>query len=190
MVLDERILVIFEVIALALAGLLEFGFNTISLLEGRIRFVHCNLHVRMVPSGCIAWKRELAECEFLQGLSVGLREEEECDQDLDGSPDAIGDVILPSDVLQTDGVYELVEETNGTATSLEDHYTPCTDVVWEQLNQEGYNPLEPTRPEQGANTHCGSRRRRPFQRREDKGRSLQWWHEKPQLIQRWRTAHW
>jgi len=40
MVLDERILVIFEVIALALAGLLEFGFNTISLLEGRIRFVH------------------------------------------------------------------------------------------------------------------------------------------------------
>jgi len=40
MVLDERILFIFKVIAIALAGLLELGFDTISLLEGRIGFVH------------------------------------------------------------------------------------------------------------------------------------------------------
>jgi len=75
---------------------------------------------------------------------VSLREEEERDQDLDGNPGAIRDVVFPPKVLQADGVDELVEETNGTATGLEDYDTPCTDVVWEQLDQEGYNPLEPT----------------------------------------------
>ena len=78
---------------------------------------------------------------------MSLREEEERDQDLDGNPDAIRDVVSPSNVLQTDGIYELVEETNGTATGLEDHHTPCTDVVWEQFDQEGYNTFELMQPE-------------------------------------------
>jgi len=183
MVLDERILVIFKVIAIALAGLLEFGFDTVSLLNCRIRFVHCNLHVRIVPSGCIARERELAEREFLQRLSVSLGEEEERDQDLDDNPDAIRSVVFPSNVLQTDGVDELVEETNRTATSLKDHVTPCTDMVWEQLDQEGYNSFELMQPEQETNTHCRSRRRRPCRRQEDTGKSLQWWHEKRQPFQ-------
>jgi len=52
MMLDERILIIFEVIAVACVGFLELGFNTISLFEGHIRFVHSNLHVRKPPQDC------------------------------------------------------------------------------------------------------------------------------------------
>jgi len=51
MVLDERILVVLKVIAVACADLLELGFDTISLFESHVRFIHWNVRVRRA-SGC------------------------------------------------------------------------------------------------------------------------------------------
>jgi len=51
MVLDERILVILKVIAVACADLLELGFDTISLFEGHVGLVYWNVRVRRA-SGC------------------------------------------------------------------------------------------------------------------------------------------
>jgi len=70
---------------------------------------------------------------------VGLREEEEHEQNFDGNPDAIRDVVFPCEVFEADGVDELVEEASGTTPSLEDRDTLRTTVIWEQLDQEGYN---------------------------------------------------
>jgi len=73
---------------------------------------------------------------------VSLREEEEHEQDLDGNPDAIGNVIFPCEVLETNGIHKLVEEASGTIPGLEDRDTLCTAVVWKQLDQVGYNAFE------------------------------------------------
>jgi len=138
-VLDEGILAIFRVIAVTCAGLLELGFNTVPLFNGHVRFIHWNLHVRKGPSGRSLRERKLTERELLQGLSVSLREKEVYEQDFEGNPGAIEDVVFPCEVLEADGVDELVEKASGTTQDLVDRDTLCASVVWEQLDQEGYN---------------------------------------------------
>jgi len=48
------------------------------------------------------------------------------------------DVELPAGVLEANGVDKVVEKTCHTAEPLEEGYSFCTDVEWEELHEEGW----------------------------------------------------
>lgn len=55
--------------------------------------------------------RDLTERQFLKGTARSFWEKQIDDDSFDGDPAAIPDIVLPTDVVQSDGVNEGVDES-------------------------------------------------------------------------------
>lgn len=76
------------------------------------------------------------------GNLKGVHTEEDNDQ-LNGYPDAVEDVVFPAEVLETDGVDILVEDQCDLDTQVHQHETLSTDVVRQNLDGVGNQKTGP-----------------------------------------------
>jgi len=74
---------------------------------------------------------------FLESAVLGLNDEEVAEDQLEGDPDDVDDVVLPADVRKGDGVDILVEDEGQGDGEVEDVEALGTDVVGQNLDGVG-----------------------------------------------------